>query len=243
MDIATTTYTLATTIYKLSVGIINFAGQHQEKGPLISNISNIVRQIQCIISPLRHPDHVTYDSVKEVLQTLHKALLRTDRHLRDWKHPTQRLFAFINPSAVISELREDREQLVHQCVLLSVALQVGDHMRQCRLLLPSADNNTSTLPEYNEVAFSQGSSQIRRSESRSILKPTFPLLLWIDDHPEAINRDASYASRCGVTVVQLGSTLAAKAWIRANRGEILFIDKPSVLFSDGILCRLSQEAR
>jgi len=226
MDIATTTYTLATTIYKLSVGIVNFAGQHQEKGPLISNISNIVRQIQSIISPLRHPDYVTSDSVKQVLQAVQKALARTDRHLRAWKHPTHRLIAFINPSAVISELREDREQLVHQCILLSVAMQVGDHMRQYRLFLPSADDNTSTLPEYDEVAFSRGSSRSHRPESRTILKPTLPLLIWIDDNPEGIDRYASYASRRGVTLVLLDSTSAAKAWIRVNRDFLKKHDDP-----------------
>jgi hypothetical protein len=221
MDIATTTYTLATTIYKLSVAIVNFVGQHQETGPLITNISDVARQIQSIISPLLHPNHITYDSVKQVLQALQKALARTDRHLRAWKkHPTQRLLAFVNPSAMNSELREDREQLVHQCILLSVAMQVGDHMRQCRLLLPSADDNSSTLPEYDEVALSRSSSQIHRNDSHSVLKPTLPLLIWIDDHPEGINRNAAYASKRGVTVVQLGSTSATKSWIRVNKGEI-----------------------
>ena len=236
MDIATTTYTLATTIYRLSVGIVNFVGQHQEQGALITNISNIARQIQGIIAPLLRPDHVTYDSVKQVLQALQKTLTRADRHLRAWKkHPTQRLIAFVNPSAMTSELREDREQLVHQCILLSVAMQVGDHMRQYRLLLPSAEDDTSTLPEYSEVAHSRSSSQtssssskIHRKESRSILKPTLPLLIWIDDHPEGINRNAAYASKRGVTVVQLGSTSATKSWIRVNKGVLLIYQQSRI---------------
>ena len=224
MDIAFTVHALAVAIYKLSVGIVNFVGQHQDKGPLITNISDIARQIQTIIAPLLRPNHVTYDSVKLVLQALQKALARTDRHLRDWKErPTLRFVAFVNPSAVTSELREDREQLVHQCLLLLVAMQVGDHMRQYRLLLPTADDDTSTLPEYSEVALSRrpSSSQIHNPKSHSILKPTLPLLIWIDDDLEGNNRNAAYASKRGVTVVRLGSTSATKSWIRVNKGKYL----------------------
>ena len=130
MDVASTVYAIAVAIYKVSVGIVDFVGQHQDKGPLITNISDIARQIQSIIAPLLLPNHVTYDSVKQVLQALQKALARTDRHLRAWKErPTLRFVAFVNPSAVTSELRENREQLVHQCLLLMVAMQVGGHMR------------------------------------------------------------------------------------------------------------------
>jgi hypothetical protein len=224
MDVASTVYAIAVAIYKVSVGIVDFVGQHQDKGPLITNISDIARQIQSIIAPLLLPNHVTYDSVKQVLRALQKALARTDRHLRDWKErPTLRFVAFVNPSAVTSELREDREQLVHQCLLLMVAMQVGGHMRQCRLLLPSADDNTSTLPAYNEVVLSRRSSesQTRRPERCSILKPTLPLLICINDDLEGNNRIAAYASKRGVTVVQLDSTSATKAWIRVNTGELL----------------------
>ena len=227
MDVASTVYALAVAIYKLSVGIVNFAGQHQEKGPLITNISDIASQIQVIIAPLLLPNDVAYDSVKRVLQALHKALAQTDRHLRAWKERrTLRFVAFVNPSAVTSELREDREQLVHECLLLMVAMQVGDHMRQYQLLLPSADKDASTLPEYSEVALSRRSSgsQIHKLGPCSVLKPTLPLLIWIDDDLEGNNSIAVYASKRGVTVVRLGSTAATKTWIRVNKGgPVIFL--------------------
>jgi len=223
MEVATI-YALAVAIYKVTVGIVNFVGQHQEKGPLITNISDIAREIQTIIAPLLLPNHVTYNSVKQALQMLQQALARTDQHLCAWKErPTLRFVAFVNPSAVITALREDREQLVHQCIFLQVAMQAGDHMRQFRLLLPTANNDTSTLPEYSEVALSprSSSSQTHKLESRTILKPTLPLLIWIDDDLEGGSRKASYASKCGITVVLLGSTSATKNWIRVNKGELL----------------------
>ncbi|KIM41136.1 hypothetical protein M413DRAFT_159868 [Hebeloma cylindrosporum] len=231
MDVASTIYALAVAVYKLSVGIVNFVGQHQEKGPLITNISDIANQIQSIISPLLLPNHVTYDSVKQVLQALQKALARTDKHLRAWEErPSLRFVAFVNPSAVTSQLREDREQLVHQCLLLLVAMQVGDHMRQYRLLLPTAEDDTSTLPEYSEVALSRrassSSSKIHDPKSQSVLKPTLPLLIWIDDDPEGNVRNAAYASKRGVTVVRLGSTLATKTWIRVNKDYLKKNDDP-----------------
>ena len=40
MDVTSIVYALAVAIYKLSVGIVNFVGQHQDKGPLITNISD-----------------------------------------------------------------------------------------------------------------------------------------------------------------------------------------------------------
>jgi len=224
MDVASTIYALSVAIYKISVGIVHFVDQHQEKGPLITNISDIARQIQTIIAPLLVPNHITYDSVKQVLQALQKALARTDRHLRAWKErPTLRFVAFVNPSAVTSELREDREQLVHQCILLLVAMQIGDHMRQYRLLFPKADDDTSALPEYSEVALSRrpSSSQIHNPKSQSVLKPTLPLLVWIDDDLEGNSHNAAYASKRGVTVVRLGSTSATKTWIRVNKGAFL----------------------
>ena len=225
MEVASTIYTVSVAIYKLSAGIVDFVVQHQERGPLITNISDIASQIQVIIAPLLLPNHVAYDSVKQILQALQKALVRTDQDLRAWEErPTLRLFAFVNPSAMTSELREDREQLVHQCLLLLVSMQVGEYMRQYSFLLPTADDDTSTLPEYSEVALSRqspSSSQIHNPDSHSILKPTLPLLIWIDDDLEGNNRHATYASKCGVTVVRLGSTSAAKTWIRMNKGELV----------------------
>jgi len=40
MDVTSIVYALAVAMYKRSVGILNFVGQHQDKGPLISNISD-----------------------------------------------------------------------------------------------------------------------------------------------------------------------------------------------------------
>ena len=219
MDPAST-YALAVAIYNLSIGIANFVAQHQEKGSLIADISDVARQIQLIIAPLFLPNHDTYESVKQTLQVLQNALARTHQHLRAWEESrTLRFVAFVNPSAVTSELREDRERLVHQCLFLMVAMQIGDRMRDYRLLLPTAGDNTSTLPEYSEVAHFPHPSSSHNPDS--ILTPTFPLLIWIDDHPGGNKHRTSYASKHGVTVVLLGSTLAAKTWIRMNKGEFV----------------------
>ena len=215
---------LAVPIDKLLTGIVDFMVQHQDKGPLIANTSVIVREIRIIIAPLLLPNRVTYDSEKEVLQTLLKALTRTEQHLRAWeKHLTRRFVAVVNPSAVTSELQADLGQLIRQCFLLLMAIVVGDHRGEYRLLLPTTVDDTSTLPEYSEVAPSRrpSSSPIHNSDSKSILKPTFPLLIWINDDLKKKRRRIAYASKCGITVVQLGSTSAAKTWIRVNKGEFV----------------------
>lgn len=54
-----------------------------------------------------------------------------------------------------------------------------------------------------------------------MLDPTLPLLIWIDDDvlgnaPKALN-----ARKAGITVVQIGSTSAAKTWFLINRGTFL----------------------
>jgi len=69
---------LTVAIDKLSAGIMDFMVQHQDKGPLIANISIIMSEIQVIIAPLLLPNRVMYDLVKQVLQTLQTVLARTD---------------------------------------------------------------------------------------------------------------------------------------------------------------------
>lgn len=49
--------------------------------------------------------------------------------------------------------------------------------------------------------------------------PTLPLLIWIDDDILGNAPQALAARKAGITVVQIGSTSAAKTWILTNRGK------------------------
>ncbi|OCH92759.1 hypothetical protein OBBRIDRAFT_410484 [Obba rivulosa] len=47
--------------------------------------------------------------------------------------------------------------------------------------------------------------------------PVNPLLVWVDDNPDYIEKEVENATRLGITVYSLPSTAAAKAWIDANQ--------------------------
>jgi len=52
----------------------------------------------------------------------------------------------------------------------------------------------------------------------SLSDPAVPLLVWIDDDVAGVANKVKFVQKCGVTVVQLASTAAGKAWINVNKG-------------------------
>ncbi|KAF8878981.1 hypothetical protein CPB84DRAFT_1852217 [Gymnopilus junonius] len=154
---------IASTIYKFTMGIVNFISEHEDKDALHDQISNIVVQIQSIVAPLMLRD-ITDEPLKQVLQSLQHVLSTVDGHLQSWKeNRTRRVFAVVNPWAVTSEIREDRVQLMHQYIMLMGAMQVIDHVKGYNLLLPdgadprpmtnaSKEVETQARPALKEVS-------------------------------------------------------------------------------------------
>ncbi|KDR83207.1 hypothetical protein GALMADRAFT_134695 [Galerina marginata CBS 339.88] len=120
---------LASTVFNLAVGIVNFISEHEDKESLQEQISDIVVQIQNVIAPLLLRE-LTDEPLKQVLQSLLNVLSNVDSHLRSWKESrSRRMIALVNPWAVTQEVKEDRVQLMHQYILLMGAMQVVDHVK------------------------------------------------------------------------------------------------------------------
>jgi len=119
---------VVSTVYSLTVGIVQFVAEHGDKDVMKEQISTIAFQIQTVISPLR----LRYmpSILRKVLEALHTVLRNVEEHLRSWNESrSRRLLALVNPWAVTTELKEDREQMMHQYIMLMGAMQVVDYIR------------------------------------------------------------------------------------------------------------------
>ena len=129
---AATTHPLmdvASTVYSLTVGIAQFIAEHGDKDAMKEQISTIAIQIQSIITPLRLRD-MPSAPLRNVLEALQTVLKNVEEHLRSWDESrSRRLLALVNPWAVTTELKEDREQMMHQYIMLMGAMQVVDYIR------------------------------------------------------------------------------------------------------------------
>ena len=148
---------IASTVYTLTVGIIQFVAEHGDKDALKEQISTIAIQIQSIITPLRLRD-IPSAPLRNVLEALQTVLRNVEEHLRSWNESrSRRLLALVNPWAVTAELKEDREQMMHQYIMLMGAMQVVEFIRGYTVNLPLVGPGIGGAPsrgieiESNEV--------------------------------------------------------------------------------------------
>lgn len=137
---------VAHTVYNLAVGITNFIAEHDDKDAGREQISNIVVLIQNVIHPLLS-HKITNTPLEKCLEGLQSVLTKTHQHMKMWKESrSHRLLAFINPSAVIQQLKEDREQLMDQYIMLMGAMQVIEHIKGYDPITPPTVH-PSTVPK------------------------------------------------------------------------------------------------
>ncbi|PPQ88416.1 hypothetical protein CVT25_011218 [Psilocybe cyanescens] len=137
---------IASSVYTISVGIVNFIAEQEDKDSLQVQISDTVVQIQNVIRKLLLRD-VPDLPLRQTLQTLQNLLSNVDSHLRSWKESRgRRMIALVNPWAVTQEIKEDRVQLMNQYNLLIGAMYMVDHItiNGYNMLQPAAQPNTST---------------------------------------------------------------------------------------------------
>lgn len=137
---------IASSVYTIAVGIVNFIAEQEDKDSLQVQISDTVVQIQNVIRKLLLRD-VPDLPLRQTLQTLQNLLSNVDSHLRSWKESRgRRMIALVNPWAVTQEIKEDRVQLMNQYNLLIGAMYMVDHItiNGYNMLQPAAQPNTST---------------------------------------------------------------------------------------------------
>ncbi|RDB27651.1 hypothetical protein Hypma_003167 [Hypsizygus marmoreus] len=129
---------VATAVYGLACAINDWLDQREEKDDTVKQISVTISQIQKILQPfstMQAADHVErplFDSVASVGDTMK----RTQEHLFVWEYKrTRRIVAFLSPSVVIKQLKDDERQLDRGMMMLLTSIAVVgfvDRRRQQR---------------------------------------------------------------------------------------------------------------
>ncbi|KAF8891496.1 hypothetical protein CPB84DRAFT_1748933 [Gymnopilus junonius] len=218
---------IASTVYSLTVGIVNFISEHEDKDALHDQISSIVVQIQSVVAPLMLHD-IADEPLKQVLQSLQHVLSTVDGHLRSWRRAVrdeclqryrprkgiQPAFAGRSrPSTDGQHIKEVETQARPLLKKLERDDGASQFWRSCvgsdRLLLRLDENNTGhvTLKTLQDL--------VRDDDMKKVVN--LYMAVWISDDLRINKPKVAVAQKKGVCVVQLSSTKTAKAWLKVNK--------------------------
>ena len=114
---------IATTVCALCKGINLWIDEQAQKESLLSQISSSVLQIHNILRPFASAEFKGKGETQlsDSIRSIGDVLQRTKEHLVVWKSKrSQKLVAFLNPTALISQLRDDEMQLNRQLIFYSL---------------------------------------------------------------------------------------------------------------------------
>ncbi|PPQ82010.1 hypothetical protein CVT25_014662 [Psilocybe cyanescens] len=275
---------VASIVYSLTIGIIAFISEHDDHKALTKDICKSVQLVQMDIKPLfADPKSLSKnESLNASLRALQETLLDIYYHLRLWKESkSHRALAWVRPWLATQQLRDDRQLLMNQYIMLMGATQFVDHSidipppsfpqsvpftiepkedpdnwevtkfwYRCvgdKTTLAQSEDFCVDISAFLAIELSpvacqrlllrldeRGTGNISFSSLQELVKqgsfidiitsytqdPNLPLLIWIDDDVVGNGPKVLEASKCGVTVIQLASTSAAKAWITINAGAL-----------------------
>jgi len=124
---------VATTVCALCKAIYLWIEEQTQKEPLLSQIFAWVHQIHDILT---HFASVEFKGAGEAqlsnsIRSIGDVLQRTKEHLVAWKSKRSRKFvAFLNPAALIAQLRDDEQQLNRQLMILLTSIAVVEYVRK-----------------------------------------------------------------------------------------------------------------
>lgn len=197
-------FAIAHTVYNLAAGITNFIAEHDDKDAIKEQISNIVVQIQNIIRPLLS-QKITNPPLEECLKGLQNVLSQTHEQMKMWKESrSRRLLAFINPSAVTQQLKEDREQLMDQYIMLMGAMQVIEHVK-----------GYSLNPVAQSKVDSSSSSTVKKKTKKVEEKGTEVLDFW----EKCIGNEVS-KPKFFLLHYNLQTYISKKVWVSEKRSPL-----------------------
>ena len=116
-------------IYK---AIEAWAEQHAEKEATIIQISSTVTQIHNILLPFSAAEFKGTGEIQlsDCIRSVGDVLYRTKEHLLVWSYKRSRkIVAFLNPAALVKQLREDESQLNNQLIVLLTSVAVVGYFR------------------------------------------------------------------------------------------------------------------
>ncbi|CAA7270689.1 unnamed protein product [Cyclocybe aegerita] len=152
---------IASGVYTLTLGIMNYVSEQEDRHTIAARIRAIVGRISSIITPLT--TRRTIDPiVQDCLQDLVRLLEDTQAHLRRWTETrSSRVVGVVNPWLVTHQLREDREELMQGYALLVGAINLDNSMNGYRFVSP---RSTLLAPPEREH-HGEGSPSSSRSVS------------------------------------------------------------------------------
>ena len=151
---------IATTICSLCKAIHIWIDEQAQKESLLLQISSSVMQIHNILQPFASAEFKGKGEAQlsDSILSIGDVLQRTKEHLVVWKSKrSQKLMAFLNPTALIAQLRDDELQLNRQLIILLTSIAVVGYFRD-HATQEIADNRP-LLDSEDPPAYSKGNDQ------------------------------------------------------------------------------------
>jgi len=123
---------ITTTVCALCKGIHLWIDEQAQKEALLSQIASSVLQIHNILQPFASAEFKGNGEAQlsDSIRSIGDVLQRTKEHLVVWKSKrSQKLVAFLNPTALIAQLRDDEMQLNRQLIILLTSIAVVGYFR------------------------------------------------------------------------------------------------------------------
>jgi len=130
---------IATTVCALCKSIYLWIGEKAQKEALLSQITSSVLQIHNILQPFASAEFKGKGELQlsDSIRSIGDVLQRTKEHLVVWKSKrSHKLVAFLNPTALIAQLRDDEMQLTRQLIILLTSIAVVGYFRDHEMNRP-----------------------------------------------------------------------------------------------------------
>ena len=150
---------ITTTVCALCKAVYIWIDEQDQKEALLSQISSSVMQIHNILQLFTSAEFKGKgeDQLSDSIRSIGDVLQRTKEHLIVWKSKrSQKLVAFLNPTALIAQLRDDELQLNRQLIILLTSIAVVGYFRE-HATQGIADR--PLLDSENPPAYSKGNDQ------------------------------------------------------------------------------------
>jgi len=123
---------IASTVCALCKGIQAWIDQHAEKDAMLSQLLSSIIQIHNILLPFTTAKFQGTGELQlaDCISSIGDLLQRTKKHLRIWDYKrTQKIVAYLNPTAVIKQLKEDATAINNHLIILLTSLAVVGYFR------------------------------------------------------------------------------------------------------------------
>ncbi|PBK69904.1 hypothetical protein ARMSODRAFT_151673 [Armillaria solidipes] len=162
---------ILTTVTSTTSFLLTWIDQHQSKEKVFRDLRTTLDNVHGgVLLPLWSAgaggSSQLEPSIVGCLRTVQEVLFRTRDHLVVWEDSRKiksgkRLLAFLNPTVVLDELKDDKTQLVSSVQILSASIQISSFIRQPSALSPHVEPSRYLV---------SGSSNLEIASNRDVKK-------------------------------------------------------------------------